>query len=92
MPPTRFRKGRVDNARPTQDPRADSHKGAYPSLPYRLPAAQQVQGGCFRGGETLLRRTTSIAHHAFMSTTGEIGGTPGATAREGFTAPTGVAP
>jgi hypothetical protein len=26
---------------------------------------------CLRGRETLLRRTTSIAHDAFMGTTGE---------------------
>ena len=64
-------------ARPTQDPHGASHKGAYRR---------------FWGRETLLRRYTRIAHHAFMSTTGDATGESGEIARDAIMARTGVAP
>lgn len=71
-------------ARPTQDPYGASHKGAYRR---------------FWGRETLLRRHTRIAHHAFMSTTGDTtvdvtgeSGESGEIARDAIMARTGVAP
>jgi hypothetical protein len=57
-----------------------------------LPVRTRVRISAFVGRETLLRRPTSIAHHAFMSTTGEARGAPGETARGAAMAPTGVAP
>lgn len=92
MPPTRRRMGRSGIARPTRDPRAHSHKGPqWCFLDSSIPVAP-VDRNCSRGRETPLRRMTSIAHHAFMSTTGEAGRVPRDIARSAFTAPTGVAP
>ncbi|GHK04938.1 hypothetical protein SY2F82_67350 [Streptomyces sp. Y2F8-2] len=70
----------------------DSHKGAQWGFPDCFPLVARVARGCFRDRETLLRRETSIAHHAFMSTTGEIGAAPGERSHGALTAPTGVAP
>ena len=92
MSPTLGRIGPVGIARPTQDPPVDPHKGARWGIPDCLLLLRELRTVVFCAGETLLRRETSIAHHAFMSTTGEARGPLGERARDAFAAPTGVAP
>ncbi|GGV39577.1 hypothetical protein GCM10010293_44340 [Streptomyces griseoflavus] len=76
----------------TQNLRAAGHKGAWRAYrcgpPFVRPAVQGLRrprAGPSRRGETPLRRITSIAQDACMSTTGE-------SARRTVTAATGVAP
>ena len=78
MPPDRHLWRRTGSARPTQDHIRRFAQGCVSRL--WGPGKH-----CLQARETLLRRMTSIAHHAFMSTTGEI-------ARDALVARTGVAP
>lgn len=70
----------------------ESHKGAQWCVSDCSLSVPAPGSRCFRYRETPLRRSTSIAHHAFMSTTGETGRGPEEAVRDALTAPTGVAP